>query len=283
MRNKALKGLTICGVLMILTSCGSLGISDKDKAKYYRATDLIESANVDYGNIYDKVVVAYFNSAIDPDKYLSDMQEYVNEGLVSQDIYNECNGYREYQESMDEDPYVYYTTNGNPKKLMDFGLNSLSLIEQLERGWIGNWMFAIPENDMKNVLRAYKDNSLLLDFENGTYQIVDYKTDVYGNIDGENDLSRTIDESEMLPEFNDEPEVIGDFSTAESADEPIDQETTEDTQEDTQENVTEYTILRKDAFANFLVYRIIEPNGQKTGNFTVVIEDGMVVSIDGTF
>ena len=175
--------VTVAAVtLLTFTSCGSLGISDKEKAKYYKATDLIKSANVDYGNTYDKVVVAYFNSAIDPDKYLADLQNYVTEGLVSQEIYDECSQYKEYQESMDEDPYVYYTTNGNPKTLMNFGLDSLSLIEQLERGWIGHWMYAIPDDAMKDVLRAYKSNNLLLDFDNGNYQIVDYKTDVYGNI-----------------------------------------------------------------------------------------------------
>lgn len=283
--------VTVAAVtLLTFTSCGSLGISDKERAKYYKATDLIESANVDYGNTYDKVVVAYFNSAIDPDKYLADLQNYVTEGLVSQEIYDECSQYKEYQESMDEDPYVYYTTNGNPKTLMNFGLDSLSLIEQLERGWIGHWMYAIPDDAMKDVLRAYKSNNLLLDFDNGNYQIVDYKTDVYGNADGENDLSRTIDYSDMLPEYNNEPVLLGDETV-----DPSEMYTPETAEQDPglygedihDENeypeVSEYTIARKDGFANFIVYRVIEPNTQKQGNFTVVIEDGTVVSIDGTF
>lgn len=283
--------VTVAAVaLLTFTSCGSLGISDKEKAKYYKATDLIESANINYGNTYDKVVVAYFNSAIDPDKYLADLQSYVNEGLVSQEIYDECSQYKEYQEAMDEDPYVYYTTNGNPKTLMDFGLDSLSLIEQLERGWIGHWMYAIPDDAMKDVLRAYKSNNLLLDFDNGNYQIVDYKTDVYGNADGENDLSRTIDSNDILPEYNDEPEVIGDETvdpselyTPETAEQDPGLYGEDIHDENKYPEVSEYTIARKDGFANFIVYRVIEPNTQKQGNFTVVIEDGTVVSIDGTF
>lgn len=282
--------VTVAAVtLLTFTSCGSLGISDKEKAKYYKATDLIESANVDYGNTYDKVVVAYFNSAIDPDKYLADLQNYVTEGLVSQEIYDECSQYKEYQESMDEDPYVYYTTNGNPKTLMEFGLGSLSLIEQLERGWIGHWMYAIPDDAMKDVLRAYKSNNLLLDFDNGNYQIVDYKTDVYGNADGENDLSRTIDYSDMLPEYNNEPVLLGDETvnpdgmTPETAEQDPGLYGEDIHDENEYPDVSEYTIARKDGFANFIVYRVIEPNTQKQGNFTVVIEDGTVVSIDGTF
>lgn len=282
--------VTVAAVtLLTFTSCGSLGISDKEKAKYYKATDLIESANVDYGNTYDKVVVAYFNSAIDPDKYLADLQNYVTEGLVSQEIYDECSQYKEYQESMDEDPYVYYTTNGNPKTLMEFGLDGLSLIEQLERGWIGHWMYAIPDDAMKDVLRAYKSNNLLLDFDNGNYQIVDYKTDVYGNADGENDLSRTIDYSDMLPEYNNEPVLLGDETvnadgmTPETAKQDPGLYGEDIHDENEYPKVTEYTIARKDGFANFIVYRVIEPNTQKQGNFTVVIEDGTVVSIDGTF
>lgn len=282
--------VTVAAVtLLAFTSCGSLGISDKEKAKYYKATDLIESANVDYGNTYDKVVVAYFNSAIDPDKYLADLQNYVTEGLVSQEIYDECSQYKEYQESMDEDPYVYYTTNGNPKVLMNFGLDDLSLIEQLERGWIGHWMYAIPDDAMKDVLRAYKSNNLLLDFDNGNYQIVDYKTDVYGNADGENDLSRTIDYSDMLPEYNNEPVLLGDETvnpdgmTPETAEQDPGFYGEDIHDENEYPEVSEYTIARKDGFANFIVYRVIEPNTQKQGNFTVVIEDGTVVSIDGTF
>ena len=286
------KGITVtvaAVTLLTFTSCGSLGISDKERAKYYKATDLIESANVDYGNTYDKVVVAYFNSAIDPDKYLADLQNYVTEGLVSQEIYDECSQYKEYQESMDEDPYVYYTTNGNPKTLMNFGLDSLSLIEQLERGWIGHWMYAIPDDAMKDVLRAYKSNNLLLDFDNGNYQIVDYKTDVYGNADGENDLSRTIDYSDMLPEYNNEPVLLGDETvnpdgmTPETAEQDSGLYGEDIHDENEYPEVSEYTIARKDGFANFIVYRVIEPNTQKQGNFTVVIEDETEESIDGTF
>ena len=190
---------------------------------------------------------------------------------------------------MDEDPYVYYTTNGNPKVLMDFGLDSLSLIEQLERGWIGHWMYAIPDDAMKDVLRAYKSNNLLLDFDNGNYQIVDYKTDVYGNADGENDLSRTIDYSDMLPEYNNEPVLLGDETvnpdgmTPETAEQDPGLYGEDIHDENEYPEVSEYTIARKDGFANFIVYRVIEPNTQKQGNFTVVIEDGTVVSIDGTF
>lgn len=271
-----------------LAGCGIGGLSDKEKAKYYRATDLVNSANVDYGNTYDKVITAYFNSALNPDKYLADMEEYVQDGLMSQELYDSCKNYSDYQNNMVDDTKVEYHTNGNPKTLSTFDPSTIfTMIEQLERGWIGKWMYAIPEDDMNNVLTAYKNNNLLLDFENGTYQIVDYKTDVYGNVDGENDMSRgldtSIDPESSEPLYNSgndgsiviDEELANSFMTPESAD--------ESDSSDTVKNVNEYTIARKDAFAGFIVYRIIDPKTQNQGNFTAVIEDGMVVSIDGTF
>lgn len=284
-------GALSIAMIVGLTGCSLGGLSDKEKAKYYRATDLVNSANVDYGNTYDKVIVAYFNSGLNPDKYLADMEGYVKEGLVSQELYDSCKSYSDYQNSMVDDTKVEYHTNGNPKTLSTFDPSTVfTMIEQLERGWIGKWMYAIPENDMNNVLRAYKNNNLLLDFENGTYQIVDYKTDVYGNVDGENDMSRgldtSIDPNSSEPLYNSgndgslaiDSEIVESFTTPESA-EGADE--TDDSGE--VKNVTEYTIVKRDAFAGFIVYRMIEPKTQSQGNFTAVIENGMVVSIDGTF
>ena len=256
--------------LALTTGCSSpFGLSDKEKSKYYQATDMLKAAESDFGDTYDKVVDAYFNISIEPEKGLKALEEYKESGLISEELVEECKSYFEYTDSMIGDFQVEYSTNGNPKTNYGSDMSSVfSMIEQLERGWIGAWMYAIPEDDMRNVLTAYVDNNLILDFENGTYQIVDYKTDVYGNIDKENDLSRKLDSSVNL----DAHDIV----------EGVEEEYAED-DSDIQQEVDRYTIVSKDTFSNQIVYKIIEPRAQTESNFTVIIDNGKVVEIDGAF
>ena len=191
--------VTVAAVIVaaVLSGCG---LSDKEKAKYYQATDLINAASNDFGDTYDSLVEAYFNTAIDYDKNIEVLENAYNNGLLSEKLLNACKEYQDYTDSMVESYHVDYTTNGNPKTNTGTDMSSVfSMVEQLERGWIGSWMYAIPEGEMNNVLNAFYDNHLVLDFENGDYAIVDYQTDVYGNIGAENDTSRKLDTS--IPDY----------------------------------------------------------------------------------
>ena len=264
--------VTVAAVIVatVLSGCG---LSDKEKAKYYQATDLINAASNDFGDTYDSLVAAYFNTAIDYDKNIEVLENAYNNGLLSEELLNACKEYQDYTDSMVESYHVHYTTNGNPKtNTGDDMLSVFSMVEQLERGWIGSWMYAIPEGEMNNVLNAFYDNHLVLDFENGDYAIVDYQTDVYGNIGAENDTSRKLDTS--IPDYaydvSDDEYLVTDDEYADYIEE--------------QENeYSEYTIISRDTFANFIVYKIVDPKTQNSSNFTVVVEDEMVVSIDGGF
>ena len=258
----------------MFTGCSSLfSISDKEKAKYYQSKDLLDASKIDYGNTFDKVVYAYFNLNIDFDKYIKELESYKDEGILTESLYTEFVEYGEYLNSMVGDTYVYYTTNGNPKTYMENDMSSVfTMIEQLERGWIGHWMYAIPDDDMQNVMEAYASNNLLLNFDNGTYQIVDYNTDVYGNTSGKNDMTRKLDQT-----------VNPDATGIIEGDDGVDEEYQEYMDEKAEEQSNMYEIVSKNAFANYIVYRVEEPKNHTQNNFTAVIEDGKVVSIDGNF
>lgn len=258
----------------MFTGCSSpFGISDKEKAKYYQSKDLLDASKIDYGNTFDKVVYAYFNLNIDFDKYIKELESYKDEGILTESLYTEFVEYGEYLNSMVGDTYVYYTTNGNPKTYMENDMsNVFTMIEQLERGWIGHWMYAIPDDDMQNVMEAYASNNLLLNFDDGTYQIVDYNTDVYGNTSGKNDMTRKLDQT-----------VNPDATGIIEGDDGVDEEYQEYMDEKAEEQSNMYEIVSKNAFANYIVYRVEEPKNHTQNNFTAVIEDGKVVSIDGNF
>lgn len=262
----------------ILAGCGEtsiFGLSDRQKAKYYQAVDLINAANVDYGDRYDRLVEAYFNISLDYDTNIRIIEEYFNNGLIDVSILESCRDYKQYSDSMIGDFRVDYSTNGNPKTNTGIDMsNVFSMIEQLERGWIGTWMYAIPEDEMSEVLNAYHDNKLLLDFENGNYTIVDYQTDVYGNLNGKNDLSRKLDLTITDDVYDNNSEQFEEND-----------EYSEYLEENKQESCkyTKYEILSKNVFAKFIVYNIVDPKSQVSSNFTVIISDGKVVSINGGF
>lgn len=266
------------GLMLSATACNStiFGLSDKQIAKYYQASDLIEAANTDYGDKYDKVIEAYFNIGLDYEKNIKELEKYFKDGLISQSLLDSCKRYEEYTSNMIGDFRIEYSTNGNPKKNMGNDMSSVfSMVEQLERGWIGAWMYAIPENEMNDVLNAYYNNNLLLDFENGSYTIVEYKTDVYGNKDSENDTSRKLglsDGSAYDITTDGEEENISEID-----------EYTEYIEENQKSKYTKYEILSKDMFANFIVYKIVNPKTQSSSNFTAVIDNGKVVEINGGF
>lgn len=281
MINNKTKFITISiaiSLLLSATACNSniFGLSDKQIAKYYQASDLIEAANIDYGDKYDKVIEAYFNISLDYEKNIKELEKYFKDGLISQSLLDSCKRYEEYTSSMVVDFRIEYSTNGNPKKNMGNDMSSVfSMVEQLERGWIGAWMYAIPENEMNDVLNAYYSNNLLLDFENGSYTIVEYKTDVYGNKDSENDTSRKLslsDGSAYDITTDGEEENISEID-----------EYTEYIEENQKSKYTKYEILSKDMFANFIVYKIVNPKTQSSSNFTAVIDNGKVVEINGGF
>lgn len=270
-KNKATLAIMSVVSATIFTGCGILGLSDKEIAKYYQATDLVNAANTDFGDTYDKVIDAYFNVGIDYDSNIKLLEDYCNSGLISDDILNDCKSYKDYTDSMTENFHVDYKTNGNPKVKTESDMSDVfSMIEQLERGWIGAWMYAIPEDDMNNVLNAYYNNNLLLNFDDGTYSIVDYQTDVYGNAGGTNDFSRKLN-----PEV---PDTVYDTDSQSQEDEYADY-----MDENDSNKYDKYTITGRSSFSNFIVYKVVNPRTQKSSNFTAVISNGMVVSIDGGF
>ena len=291
-------------VLMLsLAGCSSLGkpLTNKEKSKFYQAKDFLESSSKDEGTKYDDVVLAYFKIDNEPDDAMQAINNGVTAGLVSEQFKERCNQAIEYnkarQEYIDsgneiEIPQVYYSTNGNSKRYIENKLpDTMSLVERLERGFIGQWMYAIPEDDMQNVISAYYNNNLLLNFETGDYEIVDYKTDVYGNAGGENDRSRKLS-SEVDTDASDHIDLDdGTFMTSEEK-ERQEQLEAEDNTNMAGETVTsddattydDYTILSRNTFNNFIVYKVANPYSDSVGTFTVVLNDNeQVVGIDGSF
>ena len=291
-------------VLMLsLVGCSSSGkpLTNKEKSKFYRAKDFLETSSKDEGTKYDDVVLAYFKIDNDSDNAIQAIYNGVTAGLVSEQFKERCEQAIEYnkarQEYIDsgneiEIPQVYYSTNGNSKRYIENELpDTMSLVERLERGFIGQWMYAIPEDDMQNVISAYYNNNLLLNFETGDYEIVDYKTDVYGNIDGQNDTSRKLS-TEIDLDASDHVDLDdGTFMTSEEK-ERQEQLEVEDNTNMAGETVTsddattydDYTILSRNTFNNFIVYKIANPYSDSVGTFTVVLNDEeQVVGIDGSF
>lgn len=291
-------------VLMLsLAGCSTLGkpLTNKEKSKFYQAKDFLESSSKDEGTKYDDVVLAYFKIDNEPDDAMQAINNGVTAGLVSEQFKERCEQAIEYnkarQEYIDsgneiEIPQVYYSTNGNSKRYLENKLpDTMSLVERLERGFIGQWMYAIPEDDMRNVIIAYYNNNLLLNFETGDYEIVDYKTDVYGNAGGENDTSRKLS-SEVDIDASDHIDLDdGTFMTSEEK-ERQEQLEAEDNTNMAGETVTsddattydDYTILSRNTFNNFIVYKIANPYSDSVGTFTVVLNDNeQVVGIDGSF
>lgn len=286
--------------LMSLTGCGA-SLTNKEKSKFYQAKDFLESSSKDEGTKYDDVVLAYFKINNEPDDAMRAINNGATAGLVSDQFKETCEQAAEYNKSMQdyedsgnmvEIPQVYYSTNGNPKTYTEVDLSSsFSLIEQIERGFIGQWMYAIPEDDMRNVIIAYYNNNLLLNFETGDYEIVDYKTDVYGNAGGENDRSRKLS-TEIDLDASDHIDLDdGTFMTSEEK-ERQEQLEAEDNTNMAGETVTsddattydDYTILSRNTFNNFVVYKIANPYSDSVGTFTVVLNDNeQVVGIDGSF
>lgn len=291
-------------VLMLsLVGCSSSGkpLTNKEKSKFYQAKDFLETSSKDEGTKYDDVVLAYFKIDNDSDNAIQAIYNGVTAGLVSEQFKERCEQAIEYnkarQEYIDsgneiEIPQVYYSTNGNSKKYIENELpDTMSLVERLERGFIGQWMYAIPEDDMQNVISAYYNNNLLLNFETGDYEIVDYKTDVYGNVDGQNDTSRKLS-TEIDLDASDHADLDdGTFMTSEEK-ERQEQLEAEDNTNMAGETVTsddattydDYTILSRNTFNNFIVYKIANPYSDSVGTFTVVLNDEeQVVGIDGSF
>lgn len=291
-------------VLMLsLTGCSSSGkpLTNKEKSKFYQAKDFLESSSKDEGTKYDDVVLAYFKIDNEPDDAIQAINNGVTAGLVSEQFKERCEQAIDYnkarQEYIDsgneiEIPQVYYSTNGNSKRYLENKLpDTMSLVERLERGFIGQWMYAIPEDDMQNVISAYYNNNLLLNFETGDYEIVDYKTDVYGNIDGQNDTSRKLS-SEVDIDASDHIDLDdGTFMTSEEKERQEQLEAEDNTnmagEDVSSENATtydDYTILSRNTFNNFIVYKIANPYSDSVGTFTVVLNDNeQVVGIDGSF
>lgn len=291
-------------VLMLsLAGCSTLGkpLTNKEKSKFYQAKDFLEASSKDEGTKYDDIVLAYFKIDNDSDDAMQAINNGVTAGLVSEQFKERCEQAIEYnkarQEYIDsgneiEIPQVYYSTNGNSKRYIENELpDTMSLVERLERGFIGQWMYAIPEDDMQNVISAYYNNNLLLNFETGDYEIVDYKTDVYGNAGGENDTSRKLS-SEVDIDASDHIDLDdGTFMTSEEK-ERQEQLEAEDNTNMAGETVTsddattydDYTILSRNTFNNFIVYKIANPYSDSVGTFTVVLNDNeQVVGIDGSF
>lgn len=291
-------------VLMLsLAGCSTLDkpLTNKEKSKFYQAKDFLEASSKDEGTKYDDVVLAYFKIDNDSDKAMQAINNGVTAGLVSEQFKERCEQAIEYnkarQEYIDsgneiEIPQVYYSTNGNSKRYIENELpDTMSLVERLERGFIGQWMYAIPEDDMQNVISAYYNNNLLLNFETGDYEIVDYKTDVYGNAGGENDTSRKLS-SEVDIDASDHIDLDdGTFMTSEEK-ERQEQLEAEDNTNMAGETVTsddattydDYTILSRNTFNNFIVYKIANPYSDSVGTFTVILNDNeQVVGIDGSF
>lgn len=276
-------------------------MTNKEKSKFYQAKDFLESSSKDEGTKYDDVVLAYFKIDNEPDDAIQAINNGVTAGLVSEQFKERCEQAIDYnkarQEYIDsgneiEIPQVYYSTNGNSKRYIENELpDTMSLVERLERGFIGQWMYAIPEDDMQNVISAYYNNNLLLNFETGDYEIVDYKTDVYGNAGGENDTSRKLS-SEVDIDASDHIDLDdGTFMTSEEK-ERQEQLEAEDNTNMAGETVTsddattydDYTILSRNTFNNFVVYKIANPYSDSVGTFTVVLNDNeQVVGIDGSF
>lgn len=291
-------------VLMLsLAGCSTSGkpLTNKEKSKFYQAKDFLESSSKDEGTKYDDVVLAYFKIDNDSDNAIQAINNGVTAGLVSEQFKERCNQAIEYnkarQEYIDsgneiEIPQVYYSTNGNSKRYLENKLpDTMSLVERLERGFIGQWMYAIPEDDMQNVISAYYNNNLLLNFETGDYEIVDYKTDVYGNIDGQNDTSRKLS-AEIDLDASDHVDLDdGTFMTSEEKEREEQLEAEDNTnmagEDISSENATtydDYTILSRNTFNNFIVYKIANPYSDSVGTFTVVLNDNeQVVGIDGSF
>ena len=291
-------------VLMLsLAGCSTSGklLTNKEKSKFYQAKDFLESSSKDEGTKYDDVVLAYFKIDNEPDDAIQAINNGVTAGLVSEQFKERCNQAIEYnkarQEYIDsgneiEIPQVYYSTNGNSKRYLENKLpDTMSLVERLERGFIGQWMYAIPEDDMQNVISAYYNNNLLLNFETGDYEIVDYKTDVYGNIDGQNDTSRKLS-AEIDLDASDHVDLDdGTFMTSEEKErqEQLEAEDNtnmagEDVSSDDATTYDDYTILSRNTFNNFVVYKIANPYSDSVGTFTVVLNDNeQVVGIDGSF
>lgn len=291
-------------VLMLsLVGCSSSGkpLTNKEKSKFYQAKDFLETSSKDEGTKYDDVVLAYFKIDNDSDNAIQAIYNAVTAGLVSEQFKERCEQAIEYnkarQEYIDsgneiEIPQVYYSTNGNSKRYIENELpDTMSLVERLERGFIGRWMYAIPEDDMQNVISAYYNNNLLLNFETGDYEIVDYKTDVYGNVGGQNDTSRKLS-TEIDLDASDHVDLDdGKFMTSEEK-ERQEQLEAEDNTNMAGETVTsddattydDYTILSRNTFNNFIVYKIANPYSDSVGTFTVVLNDEeQVVGIDGSF
>ena len=266
-------------VLMLsLVGCSSSGkpLTNKEKSKFYQAKDFLETSSKDEGTKYDDVVLAYFKIDNDSDNAIQAIYNGVTAGLVSEQFKERCEQAIEYnkarQEYIDsgneiEIPQVYYSTNGNSKKYIENELpDTMSLVERLERGFIGQWMYAIPEDAMQNVISAYYNNNLLLNFETGDYEIVDYKTDVYGNVDGQNDTSRKLS-TEIDLDASDHVDLDdGTFMTSEEK-ERQEQLEVEDNTNMAGETVTsddattydDYTILSRNTFNNFIAYKIANP------------------------
>lgn len=291
-------------VLMLsLSGCSTSGksLTNKEKSKFYQAKDFLEASSKDEGTKYDDVVLAYFKIDNDSDNAIQAIYNGVTAGLVSEQFKERCEQAIEYnkarQEYIDsgneiEIPQVYYSTNGNSKRYIENELpDTMSLVERLERGFIGQWMYAIPEDDMQNVISAYYNNNLLLNFETGDYEIVDYKTDVYGNIDGQNDTSRKLS-TEIDLDASDHVDLDdGTFMTSEEKERQEQLEAEDNTnmagETVTSEDATtydDYTILSRNTFNNFVVYKIANPYSDSVGTFTVVLNDEeQVVGIDGSF
>lgn len=291
-------------VLMLsLVGCSSSGkpLTNKEKSKFYQAKDFLETSSKDEGTKYDDVVLAYFKIDNDSDNAIQAIYNGVTAGLVSEQFKERCEQAIEYnkarQEYIDsgneiEIPQVYYSTNGNSKKYIENELpDTMSLVERLERGFIGQWMYAIPEDDMQNVISAYYNNNLLLNFETGDYEIVDYKTDVYGNVDGQNDTSRKLS-TEIDLDASDHVDLDDEIFMTSEEKERQEQLEAEDTTNMAGETVTsddattydDYTILSRNTFNNFIVYKIANPYSDSVGTFTVVLNDEeQVVGIDGSF
>lgn len=304
--NRSIKNaaLVISAIMMTsLVGCSASGkpLTNKEKSKFYQAKDFLESSSKDEGTKYDDVVLAYFKIDNDSDNAIQAIYNGVTAGLVSEQFKENCEQAVEYNKAMQEYsdngdtweiPHVYYSTNGNPKTYTEVDLsNSFSLIEQIERGFIGQWMYAIPEDDMQNVISAYYNNNLLLNFETGDYQIVDYKTDVYGNIDGQNDTSRKLSTEIDLDASDHIDSDDGTFMTSEEKERQEQLEAEDNTnmagETVTSEDTTtydDYTILSRNTFNNFIVYKIANPYSDSVGTFTVVLNDEeQVVGIDGSF
>lgn len=290
----ALSVAMITGIVS-LTGCGSIRTKE-DEAKLTVANAFLNQENtiieseLDSGN-YDRLLELILNRwEYSVDDFKSEIEQYshlispelkmsyINDVIyVEQRLEENTNdngldsGLEDYNNKIGFEGVVVekeYEADPSNQDAWD----SLSERDRLSNKVIGYWVNAIPNDAVESVLDAYDNNHLILNKQDGTYQIVENTVDIAGNPIGDN--------SDILGDTNLADDALGD-TNLDSMGNLDDSQWEYDETRGEPEAVPYYRVMKKNVYHDHIVYTC--SYNQSVYKYTLEIKDGIVVEVGGKF